>query len=290
MSLDWDAASATPWVSDAPTAQDHKYSRGVLGARIGSSEFPGAAMLGVEAAWRTGLGMVRYLPIEGRAGHSALDDPLASLVAHRRPETVFTEGRTDAWLIGSGLRASTIAAHAKKWFIELLGGSAPIVIDAGALDVVARGARVTAPAIITPHTGEFSGLVEKLDLGSNTTAGAVARETLLAVAERLQVAVLLKGSVTQIATPGGRFGTVGPATPWLATAGAGDVLGGILGALAARHHEPLRADPERMLEVGLSAAFLHDRAARMASHDEAHPITALDVADAIPAALRLFAR
>lgn len=290
MSLDWDAASATPWVSDAPTAQDHKYSRGVLGARIGSSEFPGAAMLGVEAAWRTGLGMVRYLPIEGRAGHSALDDPLASLVAHRRPETVFTEGRTDAWLIGSGMRASTIATHAHKWVAELLSGSAPIVIDAGALDAVAQGAQVNAPAIITPHSGEFARLAKQLDIHSHAAAETVARETLIAVAERLDVTVLLKGPVTQIATPGGRFGTVGPATAWLATAGTGDVLAGILGTLATRHHETLRVDPERMLEVGLSAAFLHDRAARMASHDEAHPITALDVADAIPAALRLFAR
>src|SRR6476620_7023894 len=79
-----------------PTAADDKYSRGVLGIRTGSEAYPGAAVLGVEAAWRTGLGMVRYLGPDRPTG----------LVLARRPETVTADGRVQAWVIGSGTDAS----------------------------------------------------------------------------------------------------------------------------------------------------------------------------------------
>src|SRR5688572_29932419 len=78
-----------------PTAADDKYSRGVLGVRTGSDAYPGAAVLGVDAAWRTGVGMVRYV---------GADRPTA-LVLARRPETVAVDGRVQAWLIGSGTDA-----------------------------------------------------------------------------------------------------------------------------------------------------------------------------------------
>jgi len=99
------------------------------------------------------------------------------------------------------------------------------------------------------------------------------------------VTVLLKGSVTHVVTPEGQFGHVGPATGWLATAGTGDVLAGILGALVARHHAAIEADPETLLAVALSGALLHDLAGRRASHEGTRPITALDVAQAIPESL-----
>src|SRR6478609_3549171 len=78
-----------------PTAVDDKYSRGVLGIRTGSAEYPGAAVLGVEAAWRTGIGMVRYV---GTARDAVLQ---------RSPETVAQDGRVQAWLIGSGTDAAS---------------------------------------------------------------------------------------------------------------------------------------------------------------------------------------
>src|SRR6476646_3403586 len=80
-----------------PTATDDKYSRGVVGIRTGSDRYPGAAVLGVEAAWRAGIGMVRYLGPE-RA---------AQLVLARRPETVTADGRVQAWVVGSGMDAVT---------------------------------------------------------------------------------------------------------------------------------------------------------------------------------------
>ncbi|MDQ2670862.1 MAG: NAD(P)H-hydrate dehydratase, partial [Gemmatimonadota bacterium] len=76
----------------APRVGDDKYTRGVVGMRTGSDAYPGAAVLGVEAAWRTGIGMVRYVG----------PDRAALLVLQRRPETVLGEGRVQAWVIGSG--------------------------------------------------------------------------------------------------------------------------------------------------------------------------------------------
>src|SRR5690606_22714799 len=100
------------------------------------------------------------------------------------------------------------------------------------------------------------------------------------LARRLDATILLKGSRTIVATPGGSVHSVGPATPWLATAGTGDVLAGILGALAATHADEIRRDPERFGSLAASAAFLHDAAARLASGDDqavgdGQPITAL---------------
>src|SRR3954470_13754689 len=79
-----------------PEASDDKYSRGVLGVLTGSAQYPGAAVLGVEAAARTGAGMVRYLG----------DAEAARLVLQRRPEIVTAPGRVQAWLIGSGMAAA----------------------------------------------------------------------------------------------------------------------------------------------------------------------------------------
>jgi NAD(P)H-hydrate repair Nnr-like enzyme with NAD(P)H-hydrate dehydratase domain len=89
---EWTAEDAAEWIS-APGAGDDKYTRGVLGVVTGSQDYPGAAVLGVEAAHRTGVGMVRF------TGPRAL----RQAVLARRPETVTVSGRVQAWLIGSGI-------------------------------------------------------------------------------------------------------------------------------------------------------------------------------------------
>ena len=283
MALEWTAEHAAG-VLRMPTASDDKYSRGVLGVRTGSERYPGAAVLGVEAAHRTGLGMVRYLGPER---------PTA-LVLARRPETVTADGRVQAWLIGSGTDASERRAAETRALRDLLAGEVPVVVDAGALDLVADApgsAPCRAPVVVTPHDRELARLrdaaglpaVDLTEPGVDRTAAAVD------TARALGVTVLLKGARTVVATPAGVARTVTSPTPWLATAGTGDVLGGILGALVAgaagaaeAGEEASALDVEALGALAATAALVHGRAAAAASAARAGgPITALDVAEAV---------
>lgn len=256
----------------APTADDDKYSRGVVGMRTGSPEYPGAAVLGVEAAWRTGTGMVRYLGPE-RA---------SDLVLQRRPETVTTEGRVQAWVIGSGSDASLRTLAETAALRNILTGSEPVIVDAGALDLVAGA---TAPIVVTPHTREHERLREALGVDAAPPGSATRKASVLQTASVLGGAVLLKGSRTLIATPGGWCAVVDAGTPWLATAGTGDVLAGIIGAVVAGAAAPQEVGVEQLGPLAATAAWIHGDAARRAAAgwgSAGGPITAMDVAAAVP--------
>lgn len=266
----WTAADVRG-VLRRPTEADDKYSRGVLGVRTGSDAYPGAAVLGVEAAWRTGLGMVRYLGPQ----HPT------SLVLARRPETVAADGRVQAWLIGSGTDASTRTAEETEALRGLLHDTDPVVVDAGALDLAADG---TAPRILTPHESEHARLRAALGLsapGSDRPAAACQ------TAEATGAVVLLKGAVTVVASPDGSAVVVEAGTPWLATAGTGDVLAGVIGALVASASAGERsADASVLAALAASGAWLHGRAGHFASAARGGgPVTALDVAEALPRAV-----
>lgn len=254
-----------------PTADDDKYSRGVVAVRTGSDAYPGAAVLGVEAAWRAGAGFVRFVG----------DRRVSDAVLARRPETVTGSdvGRTrvDAWVIGSGTDAEARSGDEEQALRTLLTGTARVVVDAGALDLVERP---TAPVLLTPHAGEFSKLRARLRLTA-TDDDRVAQVGEVAAA--LGVTVLLKGARTLIAASDGGVVSVDAGTGWLATAGTGDVLGGVLAAL-------LAANPTAPLgEAAAAGAWLHGYAARIASGtvngEPGHPIVALDVAHALPRAI-----
>lgn len=280
MALEWTAEQAAG-VLRMPTASDDKYSRGVLGVRTGSDRYPGAAVLGVEAAHRTGLGMVRYLG----------DERPTALVLARRPETVTADGRVQAWLIGSGTDASERSGADTAALRELLAGSMPVVVDAGALDLV-PGA--LAPVVVTPHDRELARLREAAGLPeiSLTGPGADREGAAVDTAAALGVTVLLKGSRTVVATPAGRVRTVVSPTAWLAAAGTGDVLGGILGALVAGAAGAAEADAgadgsaaldaDTLGALAATAAYVHGHAAAAASAARSGgPITALDVAESV---------
>ncbi len=257
-----------------PTAEDDKYSRGVVALRTGSDTYPGAAVLGVEAAWRTGAGFVRYV-----GGRRAGDAVLA-----RRPETVVgaDAGRTriGAWVIGSGTDAAERDAVERDALREILSGRVPVVVDAGAIDLVVGA---TAPVVVTPHAGEFSRLQEQLGIRSHDGAP---EEAVTSVALALGATVLLKGARTLIGDGGGEVLSVRAGVGWLATAGTGDVLAGVIGTvIAANPRVPLR-------EAAASGAWLHGAAGRLAAGAslrdgarEGHPIVALDVAEALPRAV-----
>ncbi|WP_294978575.1 ADP/ATP-dependent (S)-NAD(P)H-hydrate dehydratase [uncultured Microbacterium sp.] len=264
-------STPSPWTAPetatflrVPTASDDKYSRGVVGMRTGSEEFPGAAVLGVEAAWRTGVGMVRYLGPR-RA---------ADLVLQRRPETVTAEGRVQAWVVGSGTSPTARTPAETAAVRTILSGDVPVVVDAGALDLVVAASAVTgdpAPLVLTPHDREHAALRDRLGLAS-----AIGREqAALETAAVTGAVLLLKGSTTLIATPEGTVRSVTSGVAWLATAGTGDVLAGILGALVA-------GAPDRVADAAACAAWLHGSAGAAASaRHGGGPLVALDVARAV---------
>lgn len=259
-----------------PGPDDDKYSRGVVGLRTGSSAYPGAAVLGVEAAWRAGAGFVRYIG-EGRA---------ADAVLARRPETVVhphaVGARVGAWVIGSGTDAAARTVEEEHELREILAGEVVVVVDAGALDLAADVATATetrAPMLLTPHGREFARLREPLGVDDDADRERLAT----AVADAVGAVVLLKGARTIIARPDGPPLAVEAGTGWLSTAGTGDVLGGVLGAL-------LAANPDAdIAEVAATGAWLHGHAARRAAgvddRTPGHPIVALDVARSLPGAI-----
>jgi len=251
-----------------PTATDDKYSRGVVGFVTGSTRYPGAAVLGVEAALRTGVGMVRYL---GPARPT-------ELVLHRRPEAVTTDGRVQAWVVGSGIESvSDLEAAPKRWAQTAVSSGHPIVIDAGAIDTDTLSGRAGTQTVITPHVGELARL-----LGRDRAEVVADPETAArAAAERYDLVVLLKGHTTIAVAPAGVVVAAQSAPAWLATAGAGDALAGILGALLAAHATELSADTDRALltHLAAAAAVIHGLAAERAS--AGGPLTVLDLCVAI---------
>ena len=260
------------WTSDdtaaciaVPSEDDDKYRRGVLGVLTGSDRYPGAAVLGVEAALRTGVGMVRY------AGPSRAGD----LVLQRRPEAVTDVGRVQAWLIGSGTDASDRDDDVARTISDALGQEVPVVLDGGALDLHSEA---SGPVVITPHHRELAQLRGLDREAVEADPGRAAVEA----ADELGVTVLLKGHTTHVAGPGIRL-AVSAAPTWLATAGAGDALGGILGALVATHADEIAADERMTARLAAAAAWLHGAAAARAS--AGGPFTILDLAAAVPATI-----
>lgn len=241
-----------------PAAHAHKFTRGVVGVRSGSAEYPGAALLSVGGAASGLCGMVRYLG----------DDRISEVVREHFPEVVGA-GRIEAGVVGSGGGES-----GKAMLADALADRVPLVIDADALQHVTGP--VDVPAVLTPHAGEMARLLDTEREEVEARPLAHVREA----AARYDAVVLLKGPRTLVARPDGRVRANPTGTAWLATAGAGDVLGGLVGALLAAGLAPYDA-----AAVG---AWLHGAAATlcgsMAGGDG--PLVAGDVANAIPAAVR----
>lgn len=286
------AGSVRRWTADdtrrllrVPGTDADKRTRGIVALRTGSDAFPGAAVLGVEGAWRAGAGYVVYLGPR-RA---------ADLVLARRPETVVVEPgdravRAHAWVIGSGADDRARPAHdagpQPPDDLRPLHGTDPVVVDAGALTLLPAP---TAPVVATPHEREFAVLRTALrlaDLGTDVLRDSSARAAAVReTAAALGGAVLLKGAITLV-SDGDAVLAVDAGTPWLAAAGTGDVLAGVIGALIAADRA---ADGQAPLaELAAAGAWLHGRAGRIAAGAlgpaAGRPITALDVAEALPAA------
>ena len=239
-----------------PSDLDHKYSRGVLGVITGSAQYPGAAVLTTSAAAATGVGMIRFHSSSG----------LAHLVLHSTPSAVVQPGKVSAWLIGSGIstkKYSDLSTWLRHRWIKLARlQSVPTVLDAGALYLAGS---LEQPTLITPHSGELATLLTAR--GVPITAEAIEgdpRKWVQGAAKTLGVTVLLKGSKTFVANDELLI-ELPVATPWLATAGTGDVLAGIIGALVATNSIEILNDYNRLAEVAATGAFIHAQAAAKAS-------------------------
>jgi len=241
-----------------PPGDSDKYRRGVLGVVAGSERFTGAAALAVGGALRGGAGMVRLVSAGPAVAVVRQHWPEALAVAtgdgSRAGHEIDTAGRVQAWVAGPGMGTDEAA---RDRLAAVLGTELPVLVDADGLTLVAaeRGLLArAAPTLLTPHAGELARL-----LGTDP-AGVAARrlEHARAAAAELGATVLLKGSTTVIAPAGGGEVLVNSTgTSWLATAGTGDVLSGLAGALLAQGLTVTAA--------AAAAAFLHGIAARRAA-------------------------
>ena len=273
-----------------PGAESDKYRRGVLGLLAGSDRFTGAALLSTGGAVHGGAGMVRLVTAPAAA----------AAVRQVWPEVVITElpgdgrdrseqekqfpgdvGRVQAWVAGPGMGTTDTAAAR---LAAVLATSLPVLVDADGLTLLAQHKDLlprAAPTLLTPHAGELGRLLGK------DPADVEARrlEHARLAATEFGACVLLKGSTTVVAPPDGLHpvfvNTTG--TAWLATAGSGDVLSGLAGALLAQGLLPRQA--------GIAAAYLHGLAGRFAAAGSPPvlgeaPIGASDLVRAVQDAFR----
>lgn len=248
-----DVAAALP----IPGRTSHKYTRGVLGVVAGSDQYPGAATLVVGGALGCSLGMVRYIGPEAPS----------ALVRRDWPEVVHGSGRVQAWVVGSGLGDSPERAKEVR---EVLTSGEPVLVDADGLRHLPD--RCDGLVLLTPHEGELGRL-----LGVDRAEVAARRlDHARDAAQRWNATVLLKGATTVVAAPDGRVRVNAVGTGWTATAGSGDVLSGICGALLAGGLDPL--------EAGSVGAYLHEASAVVAS--AGGPVRAMDIAQTVPDAIR----
>ncbi|SHE41850.1 bifunctional ADP-dependent NAD(P)H-hydrate dehydratase/NAD(P)H-hydrate epimerase [Streptoalloteichus hindustanus] len=247
-----------------PGPEDDKYTQGVAGVAAGSATYPGAAVLAAGAAVLATSGMVRY------AG------PAADAVRTRWPEIVATgsiadAGRVQAWVVGPGLGTG---AAGRDVLAHVLDQGVPVCADADAINLLASTPELwdvrdpETPLVLTPHDREFARLAGEV----GTDRVAAARRA----AERYNAVVLLKGHTTVVAAPDGRVLVNQARGAWPATAGSGDVLSGLIGALLAAGMDP-------WLAAGC-AAGVHELAGDLAA--DGAPIGASALLRAVPDAVR----
>jgi ADP-dependent NAD(P)H-hydrate dehydratase / NAD(P)H-hydrate epimerase len=229
-----------------PGPRDDKYTQGVTGVLAGSSTYPGAAVLCTGAAVAATSGMVRY----AGGAHGEVLAHWPEVIASPTPAAA---GRVQAWVVGPGLGTDDTGAAA-LWFA--LDTDLPVLVDADGLTMLAAHPELVvsrnAPTVLTPHAGEFARLAGAPP--GDDRVGACRK-----LADAFGATVLLKGNVTVVADPGGPVYLNPAGQSWAATAGSGDVLSGIIGALLAAGLPTAQA--------AAAAAFVHARAAALSAAD-----------------------
>ena len=289
-----------------PGPEDHKYTRGVVQVVAGSAAFPLTGVLCVEGAGRAGAGMVRYVGPEDAA----------FAILSRFPEAVSGAGKHQCLLVGPGVdpKDSARVREALNQVVQAATSGIPLVLDAGAIDLYPQiisqipGGILTHRTILTPHAGEAARLLSTLGAGGGR--GGVSRAEVEAspaawvqyLADKTGATVLLKGAVTLIASAEGTMFSQAGAPYWTGTAGSGDVLAGIVGAVLAQHQARAeqtghQLSPSQVSAAVASAAWVHARAARKAAglpfscsqpdsvNSLGAPLVATDIARQVPGAI-----
>ncbi len=249
----------TLWLVSAPGAGSHKYTRGHLTV-LGGAEMTGAARLAASVARRAGAGMVS-IAAQGAGNLYRVGEP-GLVVSDAALPKLLEDARRTVWVCGPGLGLDA----ARATLPVLLAAGRQVVADADALGAHAgRPDALRGCAVLTPHEGEFTRLFGPVGPDKLAATRAAAR--------RCGCVVLLKGADTVIAAPDGRAAVNANAPPWLATAGAGDVLAGIVGALLAQGMPAW--------DAACAAAWLHGHAASLAGPG----LVAEDLVPHVPAAI-----
>ncbi len=222
----------------APDAASHKYSRGMVA--VVSGRMHGASELAALAAYRAGAGYVLLLT-------GGLPQPPHAIVRQRWSGDALDDKRIGAVVIGPGLGRDD---RARDKLDAALASPHPLVIDGDALHLLDldRLRDRDAPAVLTPHAGEFAALF------GEGQGSKIARTQ--EAARRSAAVVVFKGADTVIAAPDGLANIALPASPWLSVAGTGDVLAGAIATMLAQN-------PATPLEAASAGVWLHAKAARL---------------------------
>ncbi len=263
-----------------PTVEGHKYDRGHVVAVSGGIAATGAARLSARGALRAGAGLVT---LASPRDALAVNASALTAIMVRPVDTVIELGellgdkRLNAYVIGPG---AGIGERSRDLVLAALTAKRAVVLDADALTSFADAPERLFEAIrhssdpqvvLTPHEGEFPRLFSDI---SNKHPGRSKLERVRAAAERAGAVVLLKGPDTTVASPDGRATIAANAPPWLATAGAGDVLSGVIAGLLAQGVPAFEA-----ASIGV---WMHGEAAQ-----EAGPgLIAEDLPETLPAVTR----
>jgi NAD(P)H-hydrate epimerase len=290
--LEWLDDEAVRGLAGARAPQAHKGNFGHLLAVAGSTGKAGAAVLLARGALRAGVGLVTVgtpassLPVVASQQAEIMTTPLPETASGALARGAASATRSlletrDALAIGPGLGT---AAETRSAVISIVsGGKTPSVVDADGLNAFAAGGKKTLarlraatwPLVITPHPGEAGRLLETSTASVQNDRLGAARK----LAETTGAVVTLKGHRTLVATPEGHVAVSSRGNPGMATAGTGDVLTGIVGALLARG---LDGDAAARLAV-----FLHgDAGDRAAAHRGEDGMIASDVIEQLPEALK----
>ena len=243
----------------------HKYQVGKASILAGNMHTLGASVLATEACLRTGAGIVDlftpesvYVPVATK-----LTEAMVYAIADEPVETALQKflhsaNNSKAVLVGPGLGNNKTTREFIPYILEKL--KVPLVLDADALNVVGNHLELLKQypneVVITPHTGEFSRMINVSGFEIETNKLEYARQ----YAQQWKITIVLKGSVTVVATPTGYVYVNNQPVPAMATAGMGDVLAGMIASLLAQGLDAERAS--------VSAVYLHTEAARLIEQEE----------------------